>query len=58
METHEPCQDRKIAALSGLFHVPQGSLSRANCCNNVGGKVSEAGCAILNDIILNIQFTN
>jgi hypothetical protein len=34
METHEPCQVRKEAALSGHFHVPQDRLNRANCLSN------------------------
>jgi len=27
MEIREPGQDREVAALSGLFHVPWGSLA-------------------------------
>ena len=27
MRPHEPCQDRKVAALSGFSHVPEDSLA-------------------------------
>ncbi len=43
MGTHEPCQVRKEAALSGLSHVPRGNLDRANCLSNAYGWLSKEG---------------
>ena len=43
MGTHEPCQVRKEAALSGISHVPQGRLDRANDKSNAYGRQSKEG---------------
>ena len=37
METHEPCQEGNLAALSETFRVPQGCRSRAVSVGNVWG---------------------
>lgn len=50
MGIHEPCQVRKEAALSGLSHVPQGSLGRANCLSNAYGRQSKEGARQLHII--------
>ena len=34
IEVREPCQVGNKAALSGIFYVPQGCLSQANCKGN------------------------
>ena len=43
MGTHEPCQVRKEAALSGISHVPQGRLDRAGDRSNAYVRLSEEG---------------
>ena len=43
METHELCQVRKEAALSGIFHVPQDRLDRAGDMGNAYVRLSEEG---------------
>lgn len=43
MSPHEPCQVRKEAALSGLTHVPRGSLIRANDKSNAYVRLSRKG---------------
>lgn len=43
MNTHEPCQVRKEAALSGLIHVPWDSLTRANDKSNAYVRQSKRG---------------
>ena len=43
METHEPCQVRKEAALSGTFYVPRGCLDRANDMSNACVQQSKKG---------------
>ena len=43
MGTHEPCQVRKEAALSGPAHVPRGSLTRAVDKSNAYVRLSELG---------------
>ncbi len=45
-ETHEPCQVRKEAAVSGPFRVPQRCLDRANCSGNACGAVIEERCTV------------
>ena len=50
METHEPCQVRKEAALSGTFYVPRGCLDRANDMSNACVQQSKKGARLnLND---------
>lgn len=46
MGTHEPCQVRKEAALSGLFHVPQGRLDRAGDKSNAYVRLSKEGARL------------
>ena len=43
METHESCQVRKEAALSGIFHVPWDRLDRAGDMGNAYVRLSEEG---------------
>ena len=43
MGTHEPCQVRKEAALSGTSHVPRGRLDRANDMGNACVQQSKKG---------------
>ena len=43
MSAHEPCQVRKEAALSGLTHVPWGSLVRAGDKSNACVRQSKKG---------------
>ena len=43
MESHEPCQVRKEAALSGTFHVPRDRLDRANDKGNAYVQQSKKG---------------
>ena len=43
MDTHEPCQVRKEAALSGPVHVPRGSLTWAGDKSNACVRLSEKG---------------
>ena len=43
MGTHEPCQVRKEAALSGSSHVPRGRLDRANDKGNACVQQSKKG---------------
>lgn len=43
MGTHEPCQVRKEAALSGPAHVPRGSLTRAVDRSNAYVRQSKKG---------------
>jgi len=43
MDTHEPCQVRKEAALSGLIHVPRGCLIWANDKSNAYVRLSKKG---------------
>lgn len=43
MGTHEPCQVRKEAALSGTSHVPRDRLDRANDMGNACVQQSKKG---------------
>lgn len=43
MESHEPCQVRKEAALSGTFHVPRDRLDRASDKGNAYVQQSKKG---------------
>ncbi len=43
MRTHEPCQVRKEAALSGPSYVPRGRLDRANDMGNACVQQSKKG---------------
>ncbi len=43
MESHEPCQVRKEAALSGIFHVPRDRLDRASDMGNAYVQQSKKG---------------
>src|SRR5699024_7353314 len=44
--THEPCQIRKEAAVSGHSCVPRGSLSRAMNLGNAEGHPGNNGCTV------------
>jgi hypothetical protein len=46
METREPGQIRKEAALSGLLHVPRASLTGAKTRLKRLGTGFEAGCTV------------
>jgi len=48
MDTYEPRQIWKEAALSEPVHVPWGSLVRANCYGNVWREMSTAGARAFN----------
>src|SRR5690606_15294168 len=43
ISTHEPCQVRKEAALSGITYVPRGSLTRAGDKSNAYVRQSKKG---------------
>lgn len=43
MSSHEPCQVREEAALSGSSYVPRGSLTRANDKSNAYVRLSKKG---------------
>src|SRR5699024_12524737 len=45
-ETHEPCQVREAAAVSGHFCVPQGSLGGAMNLGNACGCYITRGCPV------------
>jgi hypothetical protein len=47
METREPGQVRKEAALSDLLHVPRASLTGAETQRKRLGAGFEAGCTVL-----------
>ena len=46
MGTHELCQVRKEAALSGISHVPRGRLDRAGDMSNAYVRLSEEGARL------------
>lgn len=51
MKAHEPCQVRKKAAVSDVFHVTWGCLSGANCNSNGCGCISNLGVRLFLGII-------
>ncbi|GGA70692.1 hypothetical protein GCM10008025_13190 [Ornithinibacillus halotolerans] len=50
-ETHEPCQVRKEAAVSGYLCVPQGYLNRAMNLSNAWDHFIDGGCTAYIDVL-------
>lgn len=64
--THEPCQDWKVAALSGPNYVPQVNFKVVTYCVGTLCVIIKKGCIVKKVlvlsstflIIINIKFTN